>query len=149
MMGPYEIAGVELPGWAALYLMHRSLDAINDPINVGPQGKNKSTLLHLAILRAEPVDEIENLILLGARLGARDSSGDTPLDMAEFVRERTLSRNAIRTWHLISKYDHRQRRCFRSIIALYACLRYRGICKDVTRLVAHQVWAKRHSHAWS
>lgn len=148
-VGPYEVHGTELPYWAALYLMHRSLDAINDCIPVGPQNKNTSTILHLAILRGEPVEEIENLIFLGARLTARNSDGDTPLDVAEFMSGKSQEGRAKRTWHLVSKYTHRQRRCYRSTVAFYGSIRRQGICKDLRKLMVRMLWETRYSSAWS
>lgn len=151
MMGPYEIAGNELPGWAALYLLHTSRfpDAINDQIETGPQRKNTSTLLHLAILRQEPVQLIENMILLGAHLSTRDSQGTSPLELASVMRDKTQEHRARDTWHLLNKYVYRQDRCRQCILALYACIRHQGIYKDVARLVGRAVWATRYSLWWS
>lgn len=150
--GPWEYFGYELPVWVVVHLAPRSPEAINDKIKARLLSDRYTTLLHLAVERGVSETEIENMILLGAKLKATDSEGFTPVQLA-------WKKQANKGWPsnsfpetriacLLDWFLMRHDCCRASCRALWTSLRRQGLCKDVVRLLVKELWAQRHNRYW-
>jgi hypothetical protein len=126
--------------YAAVHLMH-SNGAINQPID-----KDGRTVLYVALRRFEPSYQVENLILLGARLNQLDNYGISAKDYAIGIESHNYG-SAVR--RLFMRYTRRHNNCRSVAYCLYGCLRLRRICKDVGSLIAQAIWRTRNEKAWS
>ena len=139
--GPWECHGYEIPLYALVHLS-QTKGAINEPVD--KEGRN---ILHVAVSRFEPYYQLENLILLGARIRQRDNLGVNAEDCAlRLITSHNYNSAVLR---LFMRYTRRHDNCRSVAYCLYGCLRRCRICKDVVRLIVQAVWWTRNEKAWS